>query len=363
MRLLDIETEKKKLTLTHLDWKLSDAQKRGYPHFTIKEIMDQVLTVPKTALLSKPEMESIALQVKKRSRIILIGCGTAAYCALMSQYFFAQVGLEAKSYGAYEFLPFSGFSDEKDGYFCYFSKRRDRRYPYRRAGGQENGAWLVAVINSRGSTLETLADVVLPVGAGPEIAVVSTKAFTSQLATMYLVSRMCAGNYEAAVNEVKVLGALLKKWQTKKLCGEVLDLAKFLMRQEDMYVIGKHMSYPAALEFALKIKEASYIHSEPFAAGNSNMASLRSSRKARRALPSAAMTRRNLNYSRARHSLKTRGGMIIGVAPYASPEFEVHIATPDAGPLTIIPNVIVGQLLGYYLGVGRGTDPTNREFG
>ena len=75
--------------------------------------MDQVLTVPKTALLSKPEMESIALQVKNRSRIILIGCGTAAYCALASQYFFAQVGLEAKSYGAYEFLPFSGFSMKK----------------------------------------------------------------------------------------------------------------------------------------------------------------------------------------------------------------------------------------------------------
>ena len=358
VRLLDIETEKeKKLTLTHLDWKLSDAQKQGYPHFTIKEIMDHVLTVPKTALLSKPEMESIALQVKNRSRIILIGCGTAAYCALASQYFFAQVGLEAKSYGAYEFLPFSGFSDEKTVIFAISQSGETADTLIAARAAKKNGAWLVAVVNSRGSTLERLADVVLPVGAGPEIAVVSTKAFTSQLATMYLVSRMCAGNYEAAVNEVKVLGALLKKWQTKKLCGEVLDLAKFLMRQEDMYVIGKHMSYPAALEFALKIKEASYIHSEPFAAGELKHGVITLIQKGTPCFAIGGNDETKLELLSSAAQLKARGGMIIGVAPYASPEFEVHIATPDAGPLTIIPNVIVGQLLGYYLGVGRGTDP------
>ncbi|MDP1722790.1 MAG: glutamine--fructose-6-phosphate transaminase (isomerizing) [Candidatus Gottesmanbacteria bacterium] len=358
VKLLDIASGKeKKLALTHLDWKVTDAQKGGYPHFTLKEIMEQVVTVPKTALVNRTEMETIGAMVKQSTRIVLIGCGTAAYCALASQYFFAQVGREAKSYGAYEYLPFAGFSDTKTIVFAISQSGETADTLIAARAAKKNGAYLVAVVNARVSTLERMADVVLPVGAGPEISVVSTKAFTSQLASMYLVTRMCAGKYEEAVNNVKTLGELLAGWQTKKLLGEVLDVAKLLMSQEDMYVIGKHMSYPAALEFALKIKESSYIHSEPFAAGELKHGVITLIQKGTPCFAIGASDETKLELLSSAAQLKARGGTIIGVAPYASSEFDIHIATPDAGPLTIIPNVIVGQLLGYYLGIGRGTDP------
>lgn len=358
IKLVDIQTgNEKSMTITHLDWKLEDAQKQGYPHFTLKEIMEQVVTVPKTAIVNQREMEMIASTIKQRSRVMLIGCGTAAYCALASQYFFAQVGLEAKAYGAYEFLPFAGFTNEKTVVFAISQSGETADTIIAARSAKKNGAYLIAVTNSRGSTLERMADIVLPVGAGPEISVVSTKAFTAQLSTMYLVTRMCAGKYEEAVRDVKALGDMLSRWQTKKLLNEVLDTAKLLMRQEDMYVIGKHISYPAALEFALKIKESSYIHSEPFAAGELKHGVITLIQKGTPCFAMGANDETKLELLSSAAQLKARGGKIIGVAPYDSAEFDVHIVTPDAGPLTIIPNVIVGQLLGYYLGVGRGTDP------
>ncbi len=358
VKLYDIASEKeKKLSLTRLDWKIEDAQKQGYPHFTLKEIMEQVVTVPKTALINRSEMESIARKVTQSSRIVLIGCGTAAYCTLASQYFFAQVGREAKAYGAYEYLPFAGFADKQTLVFAISQSGETADTIIAARAAKEQGAYLVAVVNARGSTLERMADVALPVGAGPEISVVSTKAFTSQLVTMYLVSRMCAGKFEEAVHDVKTLGELLVSWQTKKLLNQILDVAKALMRQEDMYVIGKHISYPAALEFALKIKEASYIHSEPFAAGELKHGVITLIQKGTPCFAIGSSDETKLELLSSAAQLKARGGKIIGVAPYASSEFDIHIQTPDAGSLTIIPNVIVGQLLGYYLGIGRGTDP------
>ncbi len=358
LKLYDIATGKeKKLTLKRLDWKVEDAEKGGYPHFILKEIMDQITTVPKTALVNQSEMEKIAVQIKKSSRVILTACGTASYCALASTHFFAQVGIEARSYGAYEYVPFVQFANPSSVVFAISQSGETADTLIAAKAAKAQGAYLVAVVNARGSTLERLADVVLPVGAGPEIAVVSTKAFTSQLTTMYLVSRMCGGRYSQAVKEIQMLGDRLSGWQTKKLQNEVLALAKTLISEEDMYVIGKYVSYPAALEFALKIKEASYIHAEPFAAGELKHGVITLIQKGTPCFAIGANDETKLELLSSAAELAARGGKIIGVAPYTSPEFDVHIRTPDVGPLTIIPNVIVGQLLGYYLGIGRGTDP------
>ncbi len=358
LTLLDIKTGKeKKLALQHLDWKLEDAQKGGYPHFMLKEIMEQVKTVPKTALINRNEMEKIASRIRKNSRVVLIACGTASYCALASTYFFSQVGIESKSYGAYEYMPFTQFVDSETIVFAISQSGETADTLIAARAAKAKGAFLVAVVNARGSTLERMADTVLPVGAGPEIAVVSTKAFTSQLSTMYLVSRMCAGRYTQAVKEVSTLGKALENWQMKKLQRKAVALAKQLIDEKDMYIIGKHLSYPAGLEFALKIKETSYIHSEPFASGELKHGVITLIQKGTPCFSIGANDETKMELLSSAAELAARGGKIIGIAPFSSPEFDVHIKTPDVGPLTIIPNVIVGQLLGYYLGIGRGTDP------
>lgn len=359
LTLYDLKSEKEKnLRFQHLDWESEDAEKGGYPHFLLKEIMEQKMTIPKTALLNEKEIQKIAQKIKKeKSKIIFFACGTASYCALATKYYFSEVGLEAEAYGAYEFLPFSQFLDSKSVVFAISQSGETADTLIAAKKAKARGAYLVAVVNARGSTLERIADAVLSVGAGPEIAVVSTKAFTGQLATLYLMSRMIVGKGTQATSEIKKLGTALEKWLGEKLLNKIITLAKEIMSEEDIYVIGKHLNFPAALEFGLKIKESSYIHAESFAAGELKHGVITLIGKNTPCFVLGASDETKLELLSSAAELKARGGKIIGIAPYNSSEFDFHIETPEVGNLTIFPNAIVGQLLGYYLGIGRGTDP------
>ena len=356
--LYDIQSGKKKHFETQiLDWKLEDAEKAGYPHFLLKEIMEQKTTIPKTASINEEEIVKLASMIKKGYKVGLSACGTASYCAVATKYFFSYAGIEAQTYGAYEFLPFAKFCDSKTLFFAISQSGETADTLIAARAAKKQGAHIVAIINARGSTLERLADTVLPVGAGPEIAVVSTKAFTSQLATLYLISQAVAGKYEEGQKEIRRLGKVLEKWLDKKLLNTIIELARSLMDHEDMYIIGKHLNYPATMEFALKIKEASYIHAEPFAAGELKHGVITLIQKGTICFALFANDEVKDEVFSSDAELKARGGYIIGVGPTASKEFDILIKTPDLGILTMFPNVIVGQLLGYYLGVGRGADP------
>ncbi len=359
VKLFDIDSEKEKvLTPQTLDWKLEDAEKGGYPHFLIKEIYEQLKTIPKTVSINEKTITELANKIKSGYKVVLTGCGTASYCTLAAKYFFAKQGVDAQSIPAYEFMPFSKFIDGKTIVFAISQsgETADTLIAVREA--KKRGAEIVAVINARGSTLERLADMVLSVGAGPEIAVVSTKAFTSQLSTLYLLTTAVTDSYEQGKEKIKNLGKVLTSWLDKKIFEtQIIDLAKKLMDEEHMYLIGKHLNYPATLEFALKIKETSYIHAEPFAAGELKHGVITLIQKGTPCFVLASQDEVKAEVLSSAAELKARGGLIIGISPFESFEFDILIKTPDLGDLTIFPNIIVGQLLGYYLGVGRGADP------
>ena len=358
VKLFDLKTGKeKKLTPQTLDWKLEDAEKGGYPHFLIKEVYEQLKTIPKTVSINEKIITELASKIKSGYKVVLTGCGTASYCTLAAKYFFAKQGIDAQSIPAYEFMPFSKFIDEKTIVFAISQsgETADTLIAVREA--KKRGAEIVAVVNARGSSLERLADTVLSVGAGPEIAVVSTKAFTSQLSTLYLLTTAVANRYGEGKNKINKLAEVLKDWLNPVLINRLIDTAKKLMNEEHMYLIGKHLNYPAALEFALKIKETSYIHAEPFAAGELKHGVITLIQKGTPCFVLASQDEVKDEVLSSAAELKARGGLIIGVAPFESNEFDILIKTPDLGDLTIFPNIIVGQLLGYYLGVGRGADP------
>jgi len=105
------------------------------------------------------------------------------------------------------------------------------------------------------------------------------------------------------------------------------------------------------------MKETSYIHSESFASGELKHGVIALIEKNSPCIVLASNNDVKQEVLLSASELKSRGGIIIGIAPFNAPEFDFHIETPDCKDLTFIPNVIVGQLLGYYLSVGRGTDP------
>ncbi|MCR4313287.1 MAG: isomerizing glutamine--fructose-6-phosphate transaminase, partial [Candidatus Roizmanbacteria bacterium] len=358
IKLFDLETEKEKdLVPQVLDWKLEDAEKGGYPHFLLKEIYEQIKTISKTTSINEKEIDELAAKINSGYKVILTGCGTASYCALASKYFFAEQGVDARSIPSYEFMPFLKFVNKKTLVFAISQSGETADTLIAVKEAKKRGAEIVAVINARGSTLERLADTVLSVGAGPEIAVVSTKAFTSQLSTLYLLTTAVKNNYEKGKEKINDLSMTLKNFLNPVLINQLIDTAKNLMNEEHMYLIGKYLNFPATLEFALKIKETSYIHAEPFAAGELKHGVITLIQKGTPCFVLASNDEIKQEVLSSAAEIKARGGLIIGVAPFGSNEFDVLIKTPDLGDLTIFGNIIVGQLLGYYLGVGRGADP------
>ncbi|MFA6017281.1 MAG: glutamine--fructose-6-phosphate transaminase (isomerizing) [Patescibacteria group bacterium] len=358
VKLFDIDSEKEKvLTPQILDWKLEDAEKNGFPHFLLKEIYEQLKTIPKTTSINEKEIKQLVDKINSGYKVVLTGCGTASYCALAAKYFFAEQGFDATAIPSYEFMPFSKFIDTKTLVFAISQSGETADTLIAVKEAKKRGAEIVAVINARGSTLERLADTVLSVGAGPEIAVVSTKAFTSQLSTLYLLTTAIKNKYEDGKEKLINLGKSLKNWINPVLIHQLIDTAKKLMDEEHMYLIGKHLNYPATLEFALKIKETSYIHAEPFAAGELKHGVITLIQKGTPCFVLASNDDVKDEVLSSAAEIKARGGLIIGVAPFESNEFDILIKTPDLGDLTIFGNIIVGQLLGYYLGVGRGADP------
>lgn len=354
----DLKTEKAKLvSIRVLDWEVEDAEKAGYPHFLLKEIMEQKQTILKTSTINKAEIKKVAEKIKKSNKVFSIACGTASYCSLAAKYYFAKGGVELRSYGAYEFLPFAGFVDKKTVVLAISQSGETADTIIAAKAAKAAGAYLVAVVNARGSTLERLADSVLPVGAGLEMAVVSTKAFTAQLSTLFLLSKALSGRTEVGRRDLKRLGRVLQVWLNKDLQRKVTRLAKELLNEEHLYLIGKYLNYPAALEFALKVKETSYIHAEPFASGELKHGVITLIQEGTPCLVLASEDKVKSEVLGSAAELKARGGKIIGIAPFKAAEFDKIIQTPDLGELTLFPNVIVGQLLGYYLGIGRGADP------
>ncbi|MEK9169378.1 MAG: glutamine--fructose-6-phosphate transaminase (isomerizing) [Patescibacteria group bacterium] len=358
VKLFDIDSEKEKiLTPQILDWKLEDAEKSGFPHFLLKEIYEQLKTIPKTTSINEKEIKELAEKINSGYKVVLTGCGTASYCALATKYFFAQQGIDAQAIPSYEFMPFSKFIDKKTIVFAISQSGETADTLIAVKEAKKRGAEVVAVINARGSTLERLADTVLFVGAGPEIAVVSTKAFTSQLSTLYFLTMAVTNKYKEGKEKIINLSEVLTKWFNDQLTSQLIMLAKKLMDEEHIYLIGKHINYPATLEFALKIKETSYVHAEPFAAGELKHGVITLIQKGTPCFVLASNDEIKDEVLSSAAEIKARGGLIIGVAPFESNEFDVLIKTPDLKELTIFANIIVGQLLGYYLGVGRGADP------
>ena len=358
VKLFDLKSgQEKKLALTTLDWQLEDAEKSGYPHFLLKEIHEQKRTIAKTTTLNNKEIDKLSVLINKGYRPVFIGCGSAFHCCLIAKYFFAKQGVDSQAYQAHEFPVFSRFIDHNSLVIAVSQSGETADTLIAARAAKKNGAHLAAVVNARGSTLERLADTVLPVGAGPEIAVVSSKAFTSQLATLYLLAAVVTNRYDIEKEKIRYLGKTLEDWLDANLIDQLIKLAKELINKEHVFLIGKNVNYPAALEFALKIKETSYLHAEAFAAGELKHGVITLIQKGTPCFVLAADDETKTDIISSAAELKARQGLIIGVAPFDSQEFHKLIKTPDLGDLATFPNIIVGQLLGYYLGVGRGADP------
>ncbi|SMX98777.1 glutamine--fructose-6-phosphate transaminase [Brevibacterium aurantiacum] len=266
-----------------VDWDAAAAEKGGFPSFMDKEIHDQPQAVADTLLgrldidgkLTLDEMHIDETVLKTIDKIIVIACGTAAYAGQVAKYaieHWCRVPVEVEL--AHEFRYRDPVVNEKTLVVAISQsgETMDTTMAVRHA--RQQGAKVIAICNTFGSTIPRESDAALYTHAGPEIAVASTKAFLSQVVACYLL-----GLYLAQLRGNKFrdeITTILEELQTiPEKVQSVLDNSKqqvqaLAQRNQDVgsvLFLGRHVGFPVAMEGALKLKELAYIHAEGFAAG------------------------------------------------------------------------------------------------
>jgi glutamine---fructose-6-phosphate transaminase (isomerizing) len=266
----------------HVDWDASAAEKGGYPNFMSKEIDEQPRAVADTLLgrtdadghLVLDELRISETLLRTVDKIVVIACGTASYAGQVAKYaieHWCRVPTEVEL--ASEFRYRDPVVNEKTLVVAISQsgETMDTLMAVRHA--QEQGAKVVAICNTHGSTIPREADAVIYTHAGPEVAVASTKAFLAQITACYLLGLYLAqlrGNkFEDEVREILAQLAEVPEKIQRVLDGmdQVRQTAREMADARVVLFLGRHVGFPVALEGALKLKELAYIHAEGFAAG------------------------------------------------------------------------------------------------
>lgn len=344
--------------IVNLKWNIKEAEKGEFAHFMLKEIFEQPKVMATIVHSSSLAITKLAELVRKSFGTYLIGCGSASYACLSGSYLFSKIAKRHVNWcvGS-EFNYQLDFLTPKSLVIALSQsgETMDILEAVRKA--RESRAKIIAIVNVLGSTLHREADFSIPINAGPEKAVASTKSFTGKLAILLLLAYALDGKLEKGERIIKLAITCARELLEKDKIDSLIKIAKMISHKEHLYVVGRGLSYPASLETAMKIKEISYIHAEGLPAGELKHGPLALIEKGTPCLvflPDDETYGANLSGAM---ELKARGGIIIGVSFKSHEIFDHFIKVSDAKEATIIPNVIVGQLLAYFLALERGLDP------
>ena len=316
-----------------LNWQKEQSRLGKFHHYMEKEIYDQPKVLDNLSRLSLPPL-------KLNGKTFILGCGTASYAAAFADYLFDLSGVDVEAvvgseFGKYEKLLKSGQT------MILFSQSGETIDVVEAVNlAKAKGLKIVGITNVLGSTLYRKSDVKILLSAGQEVAVASTKAFTAMLAVGLLLAKKPLGQTTQAVRRL-LNGPARKK---------VKQLATTLKDSEHIFVVGRGLSFPIALEAALKIKEVSYIHAEAYAAGELKHGPIALIEKGTPCLVFGDCVN-------SAYEMKARGGLIIGIGPKPDKVFDVYLSVADLAEATAIPMVVIAQLLAYDLAVARGLNP------
>ena len=361
-----------------VDWDVSQAQKEGYPHFMLKEITEQPKSLQQTmggriqrGKVQLQELESLRSWLAdslKMNRIVILGCGTAYHAGLIGGYLIeklTQVPVDVDMSSEFRYSSPLITPQTLIIAISQSGETADTIASVRHA--KKHGAVVIAVCNVVGSSITREVDATLYTHAGPEIAVASTKAYTSQLVVLFLVALYLAIlRKTVSSDEVDKLLSYFK--QTPEQVSKVLNQSANIQELSQQYqnferflYLGRHLNYPSALEGALKLKEISYIHAEGYPAGemkHGHIALIDDQ------MPVVCIVTKSSVYEKMFSNLQevhARGGKVIAIATQGDTEIESLIQSAIYVPevhefVSPIVVAVALQLFAYHVAVHRGLD-------
>jgi glucosamine--fructose-6-phosphate aminotransferase (isomerizing) len=343
----------------YIDWSPEMAQKEGYDHFMIKEIIEQSSAV-KNTLGQKEKMQKVLFEIGEVKRICFVACGTSYHASITGKYLIESLaGIPCDVVIASEFK-YTAKTWDKDTLVVFISQSGetfDSRLALKEA---RKISKTLAIVNVAGSAMTEEADHVFQTQAGPEIGVAATKTYLAQLTAIYLFAGLLAKD-DDLVNDLYKVPAYIDEAISQK--DEIKELAKRYDFADNAFYLGRGFSYPIALEGALKLKEITYIHAEGYAAGELKHGPLALIDEK---VPVIVIIPPGEDYDKTMTNLeevKARGAIVLGVGARGdkkiaknsriliemNPEVEEILA-----PLVYI---IPLQLLSYYVTLEKGYDP------
>ncbi|AHB48696.1 glucosamine--fructose-6-phosphate aminotransferase [Hyphomicrobium nitrativorans NL23] len=348
--------------------------KGNHRHFMAKEIHEQPEVISHTLsnyldmANGRVSIPDLGIDLATVPRVTISACGTAYYAGLVGKYWIERyarvpVEIDIASELRYREAPLP-----EGGLALFVSQSGETAdtlatLRYARANGQR----IASIVNVRTSTIARESDAVLPTLAGPEIGVASTKAFTCQLSALACLA-IALGRARGAISEEQEQELVSALIEVPRLISTMLvdetpyvELAHLLSKARDVLYLGRGLSYPLALEGALKLKEISYIHAEGYAAGELKHGPIALIDEAVPVIvvaPEDDLLEKTISNVQ---EVAARGGQIVLISN-ADPEkigceLAAHIKIPDAHPLTYpLISAVPVQLLAYHTAVLMGTD-------
>ncbi len=360
--------------VSRVDWDLEEVERGGYPHFMLKEIVEQPSTLRETMrgrLLAEEGgvklggLTGMDEELRSIERIIILGCGTSWHSGLIGEYMLediARIPTEVEYASEFRYRRPVVEPNTLTISISQSGETADTLWAMREA--RQQGATTLGIVNSVGSTIARETDAGVYLHAGPEIGVASTKAFTSQVVVLAMITvhlgrlrgTLTASRGREIVRALQQLPEQVA--QILEMDASIRDLAEEYKDSKNFLYLGRGYNFPAALEGALKLKEISYIHAEGYPAAEMKHGPIALIDES---MPVVVIAPRDAVYDKVRSNIdevKARGGCIIGVVTEGDSDLEDvldHVIriprTHDA--LTPILASVPLQLLAYHIAVLR----------
>ena len=360
----------------HVDWEISAAEKGGYEHFMFKEIMEQPEAIRKTisprikdGRIVLDDWRLTARELEEMDRLYIIACGSSYHVGVAAKYILEKLLRKPVEVTlASEFRYCDPIVSERTLALVISQSGEtiDTLAAMREA--KRLGAKVVSIVNVVGSTIARESDSVLYTWAGPEIAVATTKAYSTQLAVIYLIGLYCAdllgtldrADYDAILTELQQVPDKLEEILANR--EDIQYFASLYFNRQSMFFIGRNLDYAVGLEGSLKLKEISYIHSEAYAAGELKHGTISLIEPGTLVVALAGCGPLFEKTVSNAVEVKSRGADVLGLttrdrAADLSRTADHVIAIPETHPM-LLPSlaVVPMQLFAYYTALQRGCD-------
>lgn len=357
INLLNTTTGKKlPVILEKMDIKKQVIDKGEYEHFMLKEIHEtpQVLD----AIINSPDdFEKFAQAIKKARTVYTVGSGTAGGAAAQIAYYLREIaGINAISLVGADASDYYQLFNKDDLIIAPSQSGETADVLEVLEVAQKKGMKIASYVNMPGSMMSRISDFAFMSHAGPEICVMSTKIYTSQIAWGYFIASIVANKKETAVKNLKKVSKEIEKLFEISSIKHLQKIAKYLSKQKHIFILGKGQNFLIAKEGMIKMIEGSYIHAHAMPAGDLKHYAITLIEKG---TPVIAILSNDSAYSdvlNAIHEVRARGAYVVALSPEENKSFDMHILVPDIGEVSAIYNVVPFQLITYFMSVMLGNN-------